>query len=118
MESGEVRLYTDECVHAELAPALRTQGYNALNPHDVEGMLGASDSVVWDFFIREDRILFTQNIGDFATRHHEWVTAGREHPGIIFSHHYGADIGSLIRSMTRFLGAKDRGVLRSNVGWL
>ena len=117
MEPGEVRLYIDEDVHVDLALALRRQGFDAVNAHEM-GLLSMKDPEVWNYFIQENRILFTYNVVHFAPRHKAWVEAGKEHPGIIFSSHYMGRVGPLIRDSSALLLRTDKETFRSNSLWV
>jgi len=44
---------------------------------------GQSDAQQLEFAASMGWTLFTFNVGDFARLHVEWLTVGREHPGIV-----------------------------------
>ncbi len=82
-----VRLLCDVMIPAELAEALRTQGYDVaearLLPLDVQ----QDDEALLDEAARQDRAVLTCNYSDpqsnFCTIHDEWQAQGKEHAGII-----------------------------------
>jgi predicted nuclease of predicted toxin-antitoxin system len=73
-----VRFFVDECLSPALARRLNDLGFDALHPLDV-GRRGELDHTVLRRCIEEDRILITENAGDFRE------LVGREdmHPGLI-----------------------------------
>jgi predicted nuclease of predicted toxin-antitoxin system len=78
-----MRLYLDDdIVKALLVTLLRKAGHDVQVPNDV-GLAGAHDPVHLTHAIGQDRVLLSQNSGDFE-RLHKLLMAGRgHHPGIL-----------------------------------
>lgn len=74
----QVRLFIDECLSPEFALRLAEAGHDAIHPLHV-GRRGEADHTVRDRCLAEDRVIVTENIGDFK------ALLSREaiHPGLI-----------------------------------
>ena len=73
-----MRFFVDECLSPRLAHWLAGRGFDAIRARDV-GRLGERDDTVRDRCIAEDRIIVTQNAGDFR----RLVGRVELHPGLI-----------------------------------
>ncbi|WP_199500211.1 DUF5615 family PIN-like protein [Methylovirgula sp. 4M-Z18] len=73
-----MRLFIDECLSPEIALDLARLGHDAVHPLHI-GRRGEQDHTVKDRCIAEDRVIVTENVGDFK------ALLGREdiHPGLI-----------------------------------
>jgi hypothetical protein len=99
---GEIKVLLDEDVHLALAGALRKRGYDAIHVREVK-RLGLTDREQLEFAAREERCLVTFNVGEFAVWHSRYVTAQKEHFGIIVSPQ--KPIGRMLRELLLFLGS-------------
>ena len=97
---ADIKLLIDEDTHLALADALRKRGYDAIHVREVE-RLGLTDQEQLEYAIQEWRCLLTFNVGEFVVWHGQYVTAEREHYGIIVSAR--KPIGRLLREMLAFL---------------
>lgn len=79
-----MRLLLDEMYPAALAAALEEQGVQAATVVQL-GLAGSSDPDVWAAALGQDRVLLTENVGDFARIAAEHLTAGRHHPGLLIA---------------------------------
>lgn len=79
-----LRIFTDEDVHAAVAPALRKSGLDAVSTPEA-GRLGESDESQLIFAAGEGRVLVTFNVAHFAALHAAWMQRARHHEGIIVS---------------------------------
>ena len=73
-----MRLFIDECLSPNFAIELARLGHDAIHPLHV-GRRGQLDHTVKDNCLAEDRVIVTENVGDFK------ALLGREpiHPGLI-----------------------------------
>jgi predicted nuclease of predicted toxin-antitoxin system len=73
-----MRLFIDECLSPNFAIELACLGHDAIHPLHV-GRRGQLDHTVKESCIAEDRVIVTENVGDFK------ALLGREpiHPGLI-----------------------------------
>jgi len=99
---GEIKVLLDEDVHLALAAALRKRGYNAVHVREVK-RLGLTDQEQLEFAVREERCLITFNVGEFVVWHGQYVTAEKEHFGIIVSAQ--KPVGRMLRELLIFLGS-------------
>ena len=61
-----MRLFIDECLSPDYAIRLGALGHDAVHPLHV-GRRGQSDRTVVAQCLAEDRVIVTENIGDFKT---------------------------------------------------
>lgn len=97
-----MRLFIDECLSPSFAVELARLGHDAIHPLHV-GRRGQLDHTVKDLCIAEDRVIVTENIGDFR------ALLGREpiHPGLIALPQTGRARGwVLIEAALAFLEAR------------
>ena len=73
-----MRFFVDECLSPSFAGELQALGYDALLPLHT-GRRGNPDHVVIANALREDRIIITENIGDFK----QLLAREPIHPGLI-----------------------------------
>lgn len=73
-----MRLFIDECLSPRIATDLAALGHDAVHPLHV-GRRGERDDTVRNRCIAEDRVIVTENVGDFR------ALLAREdiHPGLI-----------------------------------
>jgi predicted nuclease of predicted toxin-antitoxin system len=73
-----LRLFIDECLSPDYSMRLGKLGHDAIHPLQV-GRRGQSDAAIKAPCIAEDRVIITENVGDFRG------LLGREpiHPGLI-----------------------------------
>lgn len=81
-EETFLKLYTDEDVDIRLAQALRQRGYDVKSTLEA-GNCGVSDEEQLTFAIREERVLLTHNIKDFAKLHKKYLHEKKTHFGIL-----------------------------------
>jgi hypothetical protein len=80
----QIRFFTDEDVYASVADQLRSAGYDAISIPEA-GRLGETDESQLFWTAQQDRTIVTFNVSDFARLHHEWMTQGKQHAGIVVS---------------------------------
>lgn len=68
----------------EISIALKKKGYNSITTKEA-GMLQGTDPAQLKFAINEKRVLVTYNWIDFAKLHHQYLSKGKGHTGIIVS---------------------------------
>jgi predicted nuclease of predicted toxin-antitoxin system len=78
-----VRLYLDDNLASQLLGALlRGAGHNVEVPADV-GLGGRRDAVHFAHAVRDDRVILSQNYGDFEDLRDLIATVQAHHPGIL-----------------------------------
>jgi predicted nuclease of predicted toxin-antitoxin system len=73
-----VRLFVDENLSPTLASTAHDRGYDATSSRD-RGLLGLSDHALLRLCVEEERVLVTENAGDFRAL----CAAAGVHPGLI-----------------------------------
>ena len=79
-----IRLYLDEDVFKDVAPALRARGFDAVSVHEL-GHYGWSDAEQLAYATAEGRAIFTFNAPDYVALHSKYMSEGKRHSGIIVS---------------------------------
>lgn len=84
MATAPRRIYLDQMVDVEVAVRLEADGHDVLRAY-LANMGEASDSEQLEFATEHNRILYTQNIRDFAPLAIQWGKEGKEHAGLLYS---------------------------------
>jgi len=79
-----IRLYLDEDVFKDIAPALRARGFDAVSVHELR-QYGWSDARQLAHAAAQGRTIFTFNASDFLALHRQYLNEGKTHAGIIVS---------------------------------
>ena len=110
-----IRLYLDEDVHKQVALALRLRGYDVVSVHELEKW-NFSDEEQLTFAANDNRAIFTFNRGDFAKLHEQWLSAGKDHCGIIASKQL--NLSETIHKLNKLLFSKKAEEIKSQLIWL
>lgn len=84
---------------------LRNAGHNVLALDSDEALSCLPDGEVLALAAREDRIVVTYNVGDFARLAREWAEARRSHAGLILVTDPRAGHGALRRRLEQMFAA-------------
>src|SRR5690349_10279160 len=115
LEGLFIRLYFDHHIKLQLAEELRAAGYDVLTTQEA-GMETATDTAQLTFAAQENRSILTYNIRDFAPLHEQWLSAGRDHAGIIVSQQLGNRQYALLRQrMLRLLNEVSAEQIQNNL---
>lgn len=114
-----IALFTDEHVYANLARALRPQGYDAVSCQEA-GLVSRriGDPAQLTYAAQQGRAILTYDVIDFIQLDRAWKAAGQRHAGIIAvsSRTYG--FRQLLRRVARHLDTVDPDVQRDTLLWL
>ena len=100
-----MRFFIDECLSRQLARRLNALGFDAVHPLDV-GRRGEPDHLVVARCLEEDRIIVTQNAGDFR----KLVGRQEVHPGLVILPNVGREgTWALLDRVLAFLAAEGDG---------
>lgn len=95
---SDLRFFTDEDVYGDVAPILRSHGFDAVSSLEAD-RLSETDPSQLEWCRGQGRAIISFNVGHFAAMHTERMFAGDPHMGIIVSHQ--RPIGDLMRRLLR-----------------
>lgn len=101
----------------DLVRGLRSRGIDVITAADA-GMIRRSDQEHLSFASTQSRALYSINIRDFHEIHMEWMTAGRDHAGIVLAHQKRYSTGEQIRRILRLSGSLTAEVMRNREEFL
>ncbi len=110
-----IRLFTDEDVFGDVAPALRRGGVDAVSTPEVD-RLSQSDEDQLEWATSDGRAIISFNVGHFAELHYQWLSEGRHHAGIVVSQQ--RSIGDTIRRLLHFASALDAETMCDRIEYL
>lgn len=94
-DSQRIKIYTNESVHVAIAEGLKRRGIDARSCRDV-GNYGLTDEQQLGYACKNGFVIFTHD-DDFLKLSAKYMTQGKEHPGMIYSHQRDYSIGECIR---------------------
>ena len=80
----------------DVVAALRSRGVEVVTALDA-GLIGKSDEEQLAFATERECVLYTFNVSDFYRLHTQWISAGREHAGMILAPQQRFSIGEQLR---------------------
>jgi Domain of unknown function (DUF5615) len=89
---------------SDLVRGLRTRGLDVLTAVDA-GMIRRRDEDHLSLAAEQRRALYSFNVADYHQIHTSWVTAGRQHSGIILSQQKRYSTGEQIRRLVHLIGS-------------
>jgi hypothetical protein len=92
-----IKLYFDEdAMHSHLVTALRSRGVPVVTAFDA-GLTEKTDEEQLAFATERECVLYTFNVSDFYKLHTQWVSARREHAGMILAPQQRFSVGEQLR---------------------
>ena len=110
-----LKLHLDEQLSPRLAVQLRQYGFDVTATLELE-MIGVDDDEQLAYAASVQRAIVTLNHKDFAIRHAHYLSAGKEHSGIILSTEESTEI--LRRRLLRLLNTLSAEALSNQIRWL
>lgn len=110
-----LRLHLNEHLSPRLAAQLRRYGFDVTSSQESE-LLSETDSEQLAHTTLERRAIVTFNVSDFARLHQEYMAAGKEHWGIIFS--TVEPVHVLLHRLLRLLNSATAEELKNQTRWL
>ena len=86
--------------------ALRTVGHDVLALDSHEALSRLPDGEVLALAAKENRVVVTYNVSDFARLAREWAEAGRTHAGLILATDPLAGYGAIRRRLERMFAER------------
>lgn len=110
----KIKLYTDENIHAKLAPILRQHGFDAISALETN-KLGDSDMKQIEYSIKNKRAILTHNFVDFSVLY-QMLVSQIKHCGIILTNKFL--LRPLLKSTLNLLKSKSQEELKNQIIWI
>lgn len=115
---NQIKLYFDEdAMHSRLVTALRSRGVVVVTVMDV-GLTEKTDEEQLAFAAEHDCVLYTFNVSDFFRLHTQWLSAGRDHAGIILAQQQRFSVGEQLRRILRLRASATISSMRNQIEFL
>ncbi len=115
---NQINIYIDEdAMDSDVVAALRSRGVIVITAFEA-GLTGKSDDEQLAFATRQACVLYTFNVSDFYRLHTEWVTAGKEHAGMILAAQQRFSVGEQLRRILRLRATATAVSMRNQVEFL
>jgi hypothetical protein len=115
---SQIDIYIDEdAMDSDLVAALRSRGVNVITAVDA-GLVEMADEQQLAFATEHGCVLYTFNVSDFYRLHTQWVSAGREHGGIILAPQQRYSVGEQLRRILRLRATVTAASMRNHVEFL
>jgi hypothetical protein len=82
------------------------------------GLTEKTDEQQLAFATERECVLFTFNVSDFYRLHTQWISAGREHSGMILAPQQRFSVGEQLRRILRLRAATTSESMRNQVAFL
>ena len=113
-----IKLYLDEdAMDKDLAEALRQRGVDVLTALKA-GMIERPDAEHLEFAASQQRVLYSFNVGDFAALHHDFLSNGRHHAGIVLARQQRFSLGEQMRRLLRLIAARTDKEMQDKIEFL
>jgi hypothetical protein len=113
-----IQIYVDEdAARRDLVNALRSAGVTVFTALEA-GLKGAPDEQQLAYATERECVLYSHNASDFYRLHTEWVSAGREHAGMILVPQQRYAVGEQLRRILRIRASKSAHSMRNRVEFL
>ncbi len=112
---SKIKLYTDENIHAKLAPILRQHGFNVISALEVH-KLSKSDIEQIKYSIHNKRSILTHNFADFSVLNRKLISEKIDHYVIILTNKF--QLLTLLKSALNLLKSKSQEDLKNQIIWI
>jgi len=113
-----IKLYLDEdAMDRDLAEALRQRGVDVLTALEAD-MIERPDAAHLEFAAEQERVLYSFNVGDFAALHHEFLSDGKHHAGIVLARQQRFGLGEQMRRLLRLVAARTDEEMQDKIEFL
>lgn len=115
---NQIKLYFDEdAMNNRLVTALRSRSVTVLTPLDA-GLIEHTDEEQLAFASERECVLYTYNVSDFYRLHAQWISAGRQHAGMILAPQQRFSVGEQLRRILRLRAITTAARMRNHVEFL
>jgi hypothetical protein len=113
-----IRLYFDEdAMDSDLVRALRVRGVEVITANDT-GLIAFPDEKHLSWAAENSRVLYSFNVSDFMALHIDYLSAAKEHAGIVLAQQQRYAIGEQMRRLLRLVEMKPAESMRNTVEFL
>ena len=110
-----IKIYIDEdAMDSDLVIALRSRVVTVFTPLEF-ALTENPDEAQLAFATARGCVLYSHNISDFCRLHTEWVSAGREHSGIILAQQQRYSVGEQLRRILRLRSTASADSMRNRL---
>lgn len=102
---------------SDLVAALRPRGVSVVTALDA-GLIGKPDEEHLAFATADGCVLYTFNVCDFYRLHERWISAGREHAGMILAPQQRFSVGEQLRRILRLRATMTAANMRNQAEFL
>jgi len=102
---------------SDLAAALRSRGVIVITAFDA-GLTEKPDEEQLAFPTAHECVLYTFNVSDFHRLRTQWISAGREHAGMILAPQQRFSVGEQLRRILRLRATTTTASIRNQVEFL
>lgn len=114
----QIRLYIDEDAMARaLVQGLRARGIDVTTVVE-EGMTGEDDPVQLEYAASQERVFYTFNVGDFCRLHAEYLSQGKNHPGIIVVYRQRYSVGEQLKRLLNLIKTRSAEEMKNALHFL
>jgi len=111
----QCRFFTDEDMHAAVAPTLRQAGFDAISTPEANRLAEPDEEqLIWA--AAQGRVVVTFNTGHFVALHTQWLRQGRPHAGIVVSTQ--TSVGEVFHRLLRLAAVLDADVMQDRLEFL
>ena len=115
---SRIKIYVDEdAMDSDLVAALRSRGVTVITALDA-GLAEKPDEEQLAFATERECALYTFNVSDFYRIHTQWISAGREHAGMILAPRQRFSVGEQLRRILRLRASATAVSMRNQVEFL
>jgi hypothetical protein len=115
---AQIRLYIDEdSMDHALVRALRARGVDVVTALDA-GLIERADSLHLAYAIRQGRVLYTFNVGDYYELHTAYLAQGKSHTGMILAPQQRYSAGEQMRRVLHLVATKSAEAMINQIEFL
>jgi predicted nuclease of predicted toxin-antitoxin system len=119
-----LKLLLDEMYAVQIAEQLRSRGHDVIAVKERPDLVGVDDEPLLERAAAEDRVLLTNNVGDFSRLVQRLPAEGRTHHGVVLTNDRSMprtlnNIATYARELEAFMKRRpEDDAMRDHVAWL
>lgn len=113
-----IRLYLDEdAMDTALVRSLRARGVDVITARESD-MVERNDVDHLNFSTRDNRVLYSFNVGDFQRIHQNYLREGKNHRGIILARQQQYSVGEQTRRLLKLISENSPESMQNRIEFL